>query len=134
MTFLIVHGYFLQGASSNLFVYHTCKSLVKLGHDVILVCQETDYWSFDIISEVLNFEEEDKSFRTVFKKESSFAGTCSLYRSNVGDILPVFLYEPQSTYNAKEMSFMSEKDLETYIHKNASAIDVVLSQHSIDII
>jgi len=83
---------------------------------------------------VLNFEEEDKSFRTVFKKESSFAGTCSLYRSNVGDILPVFLYEPQSTYNAKEMSFMSEKDLETYIHKNASAIDVVLSQHSIDII
>jgi glycosyltransferase involved in cell wall biosynthesis len=134
MKILIVHGCFLQGASSNLFVYHACKNLVRLGHDVILVCQETDHWSFDIISEVLHFEEKEKSFRTVFKRESSFPGTCSLYRPNIGDILPVFLYESQSTFVAKEMSFMPEKDLETYIHKNVIAVDTILSQQSIDAI
>ncbi len=134
MTFLIVHGYYLQGAGSNFFVYHTCKSLVELGHDVILVCQETSVWDYDIITEVWDYSSDQNQFILTLKRDQNHNGRCMLYRPFIGKNLPVFTYEDHKPFISRELCYMSDQDIAMYVKYNVHALEDILQHHSIDVL
>ncbi len=134
MTFLILHGYYLQGAGSNFFVYHTCKSLVELGHDVILVCQETAVWEYDIISEVWDYKTDQNKFTLTLKREQKHNGRCVLYRPFIGKNLPVFTYEDHQPFISRELCYMSDQDIAIYVNYNVRALQSIFDHHSIDVL
>ena len=47
MRVALVHGYFLHDSGSGIYVRELARSLVRLGHDVTLVCQERDPARYD---------------------------------------------------------------------------------------
>src|ERR687896_749412 len=51
MRIIMTHGYMLSGTGSNIYVQSLCRALVGAGHDVHLICQESDPLSYDFVGE-----------------------------------------------------------------------------------
>ncbi len=51
MKLLMAHGYMLSGSGSNVYVQNLCRGLVKVGHDVHLLCREPEPLRYDFVNE-----------------------------------------------------------------------------------
>jgi glycosyltransferase involved in cell wall biosynthesis len=126
MHIVIVHGYFLKGTGSNLFVRNICRELCKIGHQVSLFCQEKDISDIDFIEKAFEFDENNERYELFHDKETRYKGKCTLFRPNIHGLLPVFIYDRYEGYTAKEFPSCTQEELNCYIEYNRSAIDHVL--------
>ncbi len=49
MRVTLVHGYYLRDSGSGVYVRELARALVRLGHEVTLVCQEREPQRYDFI-------------------------------------------------------------------------------------
>jgi glycosyltransferase involved in cell wall biosynthesis len=101
---LIFHGYLLEGTGSNVYNARLAQALVDLGHEVHLLCQD----------------------RHPERHRFEGAGSCTLYRPDIGGLLPVYVADRYEGIEARPFADCSEAEVAFYIAANVAAVcDVV---------
>ena len=134
MQIVMVHGYFLKGTGSNLFVENSCRELCKMGHQVNLFCQENDPDQFDFIEKAFDFNNQNSQSWIVYQNETPYPGKCHLYRPNLNGFLPVYVYDDYQGYQVKTYTNCSKAEIESYLENNRRAIDTALISSQTDMV
>jgi glycosyltransferase involved in cell wall biosynthesis len=113
---IVWHGYLLEGTGSNIYTQHIARAWGRLGHEVVVVCQQLRAERFDLGPRV----------RTV--------------RPDVGPLLPVFVLDRYEGIEARHLADMSAAELDRYTAANVEAVraelaaaptDLVLANHAV---
>jgi glycosyltransferase involved in cell wall biosynthesis len=107
---LIWHGYLLGGTGSNVYTRSLSRSWSRLGHEVVVLCQEPRPESYDL-------------------------GGASVVRPDIGRRLPVFVLDRYEDVEAAYLQDLTPGERERYVERNAVALrehlpaDYVLVNH-----
>lgn len=126
----MTHGYLLTGSGSNVYVQNLCRALAKEGHTVHLLCQDTNPLDHDFADEWNTVSEsgiERKGGQT-----TPYPGRCAVYKPDIGDLLPVYVYDDYPGWRVKTFLDLSDDELENYVEKNAAAIRAVMEESEVD--
>jgi glycosyltransferase involved in cell wall biosynthesis len=107
------HGYLLEGTGSNIYTQHVARAWGRLGHDVVVVCQEPRPERFALGPNV------------------------EVVVPDVGPLLPVFVLDRYEGIEARHVADMTPVELDTFVERNARAVaeahggraDLVLANH-----
>jgi glycosyltransferase involved in cell wall biosynthesis len=107
------HGYLLEGTGSNIYTQHVARAWGRLGHDVVVVCQEPRPERFALGPNV------------------------HVVRPEVGPLLPVFVLDRYEGIEARHVADMTAGELDLFVDRNARAVaeaygggaDLVLANH-----
>ncbi|HZG62115.1 MAG TPA: glycosyltransferase, partial [Rubrobacteraceae bacterium] len=127
MKLLMTHGYMFSGSGSNVYVQNLCRALVRLGHQVHLLCQEPNPLSYDFVNE--HYRASEQGVTLLGEKASSYPGHCAVYQPEIGDLLPVYVYDDYPGWRVKTFLDLSEEEFEDYAAKNVAATQAAL-KHS----
>ncbi len=100
MRVLIFHGYMLRGTGSNIYNVNLAPALARLGHEVHLVCQDS---------------------------EVKIPGV-EIHVPDIGGLLPVYVKDPYPGFRVKTFDEMTEDELAHYIDANVAAVREVAEQ------
>src|SRR5215211_4393464 len=124
MRLLMTHGYLLSGTGSNVYVQNLCRALVKMGHEVHLLCQEPDPLSYDFVNE--HHRASGAGVEKLGEQAPSYPGFCAVYQPQIGDLLPVYVYDDYPGWRVKTFLGLTEAEFENYVTKNVAAVRAVL--------
>jgi len=139
----VVHGYFLHDSGSGIYVRELSRALVRLGHEVTLVCQDRQPERCDFIDAAYALDPGNTSLTLESRSEPGMAGTCRLVRPHLEGELLVYvegLFPPFSRENVHGFQNADPDTRERYISRNVTALrtvfeqwppDLVLAQHLI---
>jgi glycosyltransferase involved in cell wall biosynthesis len=111
MRIIIWHGYLLGGTGSNVYTRALAREWSRMGHEVVVVCQERHPEQYDL------------------------GGARVVVPDLPGGLLPVFVVDEYEGLRAKLLQDFSDAELEAYVAANAKALeellpaDVVLTNH-----
>lgn len=144
MRVAVVHGYFLHDSGSGIYVRELTRALVRLGHDVTLVCQERQPERCDFIDSSYVLDGANESLELQRETPRRFSGSCRLVRPDLAGELLVYVEEGRFPpfERAHVQAFqkapadMRERYLERNIHALRTTFDrfepeLVLAQHAI---
>jgi glycosyltransferase involved in cell wall biosynthesis len=124
MKLIMTHGYMFSGSGSNVYVQNLCRGLVREGHDVHLLCQEPKPLAYDFVNEYSTVDGSDIERQGA--QETSYPGHCSVYRPEIGDLLPVYVYDDYPGWRVKTFLDLTDEEFENYAERNAAALRAVL--------
>jgi glycosyltransferase involved in cell wall biosynthesis len=113
---ILWHGYLLEGTGSNIYTQHIARAWGRLGHDVVVVCQQRRADRFDLGPRV------------------------RVVRPDAGPLLPVFVLDRYEGIEARHVADMTAAELDRYTAANVAALraelaaaptDLVLANHAI---
>ncbi|HEX2728684.1 MAG TPA: glycosyltransferase family 4 protein [Rubrobacteraceae bacterium] len=120
----MTHGYLFSGSGSNVYVQNLCRALVREGHDVHLLCQEPAPLSYDFVNE--HRTANAKGTERLGKQETPYPGRCTVYNPEIGDLLPVYVYDDYPRWRVKTFLDLTDEEFESYVASNAAALHTVL--------
>ena len=126
MKLLMTHGYMLSGSGSNVYVQNLCRGLVKVGHDVHLLCQEPEPLRYDFVNE--HYGASGAGVEPLGEQETPYGGRCSVYNPGIGDLLPVYVYDDYPGWRVKTFLDLDEEELTRYVSGNVAALRTVLER------
>jgi len=130
----ILHGYMLEGSGSMLWTRSIIHALCKLGETVHLFGQENHPDIYDFISEAYLYE-ADGNIKTILKREKIYPGTCILHKPQLGETLPVFVWDHYEEFsNVVPMIDMSNDEIENYINRYVTVLSKVVKQYQIKVL
>ena len=100
MRVLLFHGYMLRGTGSNIYNASLAAALVRLGHEVHLLCQD---------------------------REVEIEGV-EIHNPDIGGLLPVYVKDPYEGFEVKAFPELSDDELGFYIEANVDAVRAVASR------
>jgi glycosyltransferase involved in cell wall biosynthesis len=130
---LIFHGYLLRGTGSNVYNAELARSLVGLGHEVHLLCQDADAARYDFVDAVGRW---CRGRLTVERLREPVR--CTAYLPDIGPVLPVYVADHYDGFDARPFPSLTDEQVERYIGLNAAAVrdvaaaaepDVALANH-----
>ena len=124
MRLIMTHGYSLSGTGSNIYVQSLCRALVNEGHDVHLLCQDPDPLSFDFVSKAATVDAP--GIKDLGEQETPYQGLCVVYRPEIGDLLPVYVYDEYPGWRVKTFLDLTQEELDNYLRRNVEALKAVL--------
>src|SRR5436190_11108998 len=83
---LIFHGYLLRGTGSNVYNASLVSALVKLGHEVHLLCQDSHAGELPFVDAVGRFDGAGLEVETIREPVR-----CTAYLPDIGRTLPVYV-------------------------------------------
>ncbi len=110
MRILLWHGYLLGGTGSNVYTRALAREWSRLGHDVVVFCQEPHPERHDV-------------------------GSARVVRPDVGGLLPVFVIDRYEGYQVKLLQDCTRAELDGWVEANAIAVrrelpaDLVFCNH-----
>lgn len=119
----MTHGYMLSGSGSNVYVQNLCRALVRRGHEVHLLCQEPNPLDCDFVDEH-SAVSPDGIYR-LGKQDTPYEGCCAVYRPEIGDLLPVYVYDDYPGWRVKTFLDLVDEELEAYVQRNVRATRLV---------
>src|SRR3712207_1682473 len=121
---IMTHGYMFSGSGSNVYVQNLCRALVREGHDVHLLCQEPDPLDYDFVTQysIINNENIEQQG----EQETPYHGRCSVYGPEIGDLLPVYVYDEYPGWRVKTFLDLTDEEFENYLERNIQALRSVL--------
>jgi glycosyltransferase involved in cell wall biosynthesis len=132
---LIFHGYLLRGTGSNIYNAELARTLVDLGHEVHLFCQEERPEEFGFVDAVGRWRGGDLDVEVTRQP-----ARCTAYVPDIGGVLPLYVADKYEGFDARPFPELSEAEVERYIAANAAAVrdvvaavepDVALANHLI---
>lgn len=126
MNLIMTHGYMFSGSGSNVYVQNLCRALVREGQDVHLICQEPDPLSYDFVDE--HRAANANGTKTLGEQETLYPGRCVVYNPDIGDLLPVYVYDDYPRWRVKTFLDLTDEELENYVERNAAALRAVLEE------
>jgi glycosyltransferase involved in cell wall biosynthesis len=124
MRLIMTHGYMLSGTGSNVYVQNLCRSLVREGHDVHLLCQEPKPLAYDFVNECSTVDDNDVERQG--EQETPYPGRCSVYRPEIGGLLPVYVYDDYPGWRVKTFLDLTDEEFANYVGRNVAALRAVL--------
>ena len=133
MRILIFHGYLLRGTGSNVYNASLAAALVRLGHEVHLLCQEPAPGEFEFVDAVGDWE--SGRLRVAALRDPP---RCTVYRPDIGALLPVYVADRYEGILARPFQDLSAEELDLYLERNVAAVaevaeragpDVALANH-----
>jgi glycosyltransferase involved in cell wall biosynthesis len=124
MRTIMTHGYMLSGTGSNVYVQSLCRALVGEGHDLHVICQEPDPLSFDFVNEHATVD--GGVVHEQGEQETPFPGRCTVYVPDIGDLLPVYVYDDYEGWRVKTFLDLTQEELDNYLDRNVEAVRGVL--------
>lgn len=132
MRVLIFHGYLLRGTGSNVYNANVARALAGLGHDVHLLCQDREAGSLAWIDAVGRWERGELRVEQA-AGSSPGAGSITAYLPDIGGVLPLYVADEYSGFDARPFEDLSEAEVEAYIAANVAAVgDVAAAAGGID--
>lgn len=128
---LIFHGYLLGGTGSNVYNARLAAALAGLGHEVHLLCQERHPEKHEFIDAAGSWETGELEIAELpaaggrAGREPGRAGRVTVYRPELGGLLPVYVADRYEGLEAKTFAECSEAELEAYIAANVGALEEV---------
>src|SRR5215211_745402 len=110
MKVLIWHGYLLGGTGSNVYTRALARAWARLGHEVVVFCQEPNPQEYDL-------------------------GGATVVRPRVDGPLPVFVLDRYEDMEARYLPDLSRAEREHFVAQNAAAVrehlptDFLLTNH-----
>ncbi len=124
MRVLLFHGYLLRGTGSNVYNANLARALSRLGHDVQLLCQDTEAAELGWIDAVGTWEGDDFAVAST-GGSSPGSGSITAYRPEIGGLLPVYVPDSYAGFEVKTFTDLTEAELERYIELNVAAVCAV---------
>lgn len=133
MRVLIFHGYLLSGTGSNVYNARLAEALVRLGHEVHLLCQDRHPERQPFVDVVADWDEGELRLRGL-----RGPGRCTVYRPGIGGLLPVYVPDRYEGVQARSFLECSDAELAAYVDANVQAVrevaervrpDVALANH-----
>jgi len=122
---LIFHGYLLGGTGSNVYNARLAEALVRLGHDVHLLCQERHPEQHAFVTQAGDWDEGHLQLQTL--RAAGGEGSATVYRPDIGGLLPVYVADRYEGVEAKTFAQCSEAEVARYIEANVAAVREVLA-------
>ncbi len=120
--FLIFHGYLLGGTGSNVYNARLAEALVRLGHEVHLLSQDRHPEEQPFVDAVGDWD--DRALRVRPLREEV---RCTVYRPNIGGLLPVYVADRYEGIEARTFAQCSEQEVSDYVDANIAAVAEVLA-------
>lgn len=127
MRVLVFHGYLLHGTGSNVYNANLAAALVGLGHEVELVCQERSAPTLDFVGAVGDWDSGE------LEVERVGAPACTVYRPNIGGLLPVYVLDDYEGVQARLFADLTDAELEGYIEANVEAVAEIVARARPDV-
>jgi glycosyltransferase involved in cell wall biosynthesis len=121
---IVTHGYMLSGTGSNVYVQNLCRGLTREGHDVHLLCQEPEPLAYDFVDEYCTIDAD--GIERQGEQETSYPGHCTVYRPEIGRLLPVYVYDEYPGWRVKTFLDLTDEEFENYAERNVEALRAVL--------
>ncbi|HEX8393777.1 MAG TPA: glycosyltransferase [Longimicrobium sp.] len=127
----ILHGYLLEGSGSNLWTRSIVDSLCRQGETVHLMAQENHPERYGFISEA-RFYRADGTVETRFRRAPSTSGCCILHQPDLGDTLPVYVWDRYEQYpNVIPLVDLTDEQVEDYLERNTRALLDIVRENGI---
>ena len=129
MRVLIFHGYLLGGTGSNVYNARLARALVGLGHEVHLLCQERHPEEHRFIDAAGEWDSGTLKVRELAGPREpvpgSVAGRCTIYRPDIGGLLPVYVADRYEGIEARTFAECTDEQVARYIEANVQAVGEV---------
>jgi glycosyltransferase involved in cell wall biosynthesis len=125
---LIFHGYLLSGTGSNVYNARLAEALVRLGHDVHLLSQDRHAEELEFVDSLGDWDEGQLRVREIRLEragrvgERDGTGRCTVYRPNIGGLLPVYVADSYEGIQARTFADCSDEEIAGYIDANVAAV------------
>lgn len=129
MRILLWHGYLLAGSGSNLYTSNIARIFRRTGHDVLLLCQERNAGEFNFVDAQGDFAADNRSFEVTPTRAEPSRGRLRLARPNIGEVLPVYVYDEYEGFTAKRFVDLTDGELERYTSSNIRALVTAIEEH-----
>ncbi|MBI5311014.1 MAG: glycosyltransferase family 4 protein [Actinobacteria bacterium] len=132
MRVLIFHGYLLRGTGSNVYNAELARALAAAGHDVHLLCQDRTPEELPFVDAVGEWGGGGLSVRAIDRVRPDGWGSCTVYRPDIGGLLPVYVADRYEGFTAKTFPELTDDELNAYLAANIAAVRDVCAAASPD--
>jgi glycosyltransferase involved in cell wall biosynthesis len=136
---LIFHGYLLSGTGSNVYNARLAQALVAQGHEVHLLCQERHPERCEFASAAGDWDSGELTVRPLVDGvggdepardrmaygAAAARGSCTLYRPDIGRLLPVYVQDRYEGLDARTFAGCSDAEVAAYVQANVEAVGQV---------
>lgn len=135
MKILLWHGYLLTGTGSNVYSANIASSWRRGGHDVLVMCQERHPDVLDFVDAYGVVDGKKSALDTTpVPGVAAGRGRCRVVRPDIGDLLPVYVYDSYDGIEAKTFVDLSDEELIDYTNRNVTALTAVIGTFQPDVI
>lgn len=120
----MTHGYMLSGTGSNVYVQNLCRALVRVGHEVHLVCQEEHALDYDFVDR--HASADGRGIEGLGGQKTPYSGRCVVYNPCIDGLLPVYVYDDYPGWRVKTFLDLTGEELRNYLARNVEAVGAVL--------
>jgi glycosyltransferase involved in cell wall biosynthesis len=125
---LVFHGYLLGGTGSNVYNARLAAAFVAQGHEVHLLSQDRHPESQPFVEAVGDWDENALRVRAVREVGAADAGSCTVYRPNIGDLLPVYVADRYDGIRARTFAECSDAQIAHYVEANVAAVEELVER------
>ncbi|HUA73857.1 MAG TPA: glycosyltransferase family 4 protein [Solirubrobacteraceae bacterium] len=141
MRILVFHGYLLAGTGSNVYNARLAAAFVAQGHEVHLLCQDRHPERQAFVDAMGDWDAgalQVRELRAPRGDGVAGTGSCTVYRPDIGGLLPVYVADRYEGVEARTFAECSEAEVEAYVEANVAAVrelagrvspDVALANH-----
>jgi glycosyltransferase involved in cell wall biosynthesis len=119
---LVFHGYLLAGTGSNVYNARLAAAFVKLGHEVHLLSQDRHAERQSFVDAVGDWDTGELQVRDVRPADAGTPVRCTVYRPNIGGLLPVYVADRYEGIEARTFAECSDEQVARYIEANVLAV------------
>src|SRR5215210_8619768 len=130
----LLHGWLLEGSGSNLWTRSIITALCRSGETVQLVCQENHPDRYEAIAEAYRHGLSGEVKQTLVR-ETPYTGKCILHQPEIGETLPVFVWDHYEEYErVVPMIQLPDDEIERFIERNVRVVQQIVESHPISAI
>ena len=130
MKIALFHGYELIGSGSNEYNRYLAQSFIKLGHQVCLICRETQAERFSFIDKLVQWDSQGRTQTSQLREGTQ----CVMHYIPYGNVYPVYLTDKQRQGNVKSFSELSDQELDNFIALNEHLLDLIIALEKPDVV
>ena len=136
MRILIFHGYLLGGTGSNVYNARLAEALVRLGHEVHLLCQERHPEQHGFLAAAGDWDSGELRVRSLRDGVEEGVGTgeapgagktppagrAVAYRPDIGGLLPLYVADRYEGVRALTFAECTPEQIDDYLRANVAAV------------
>lgn len=130
MRVLYWHGWLLEGTGSNVYSARVAAAWRRAGHEVVLLCQQPHAERFDFVDAWGTIDRA--GVHLAGEERSGSDGRVVVLRPDIGELLPVFVYDAYEGFEVKRFVDLTPGELDAYLERNVAALATVASWRRAD--
>lgn len=134
MRILLWHGYLLSGSGSNVYTANVARVWREQGHDVLLLCQDGHAGELPSVDEYGEFTPDNDAYVCAPTGAAPAKGRLRVARPAIGEILPVYVWDPYEGFTAKLFTDLDDAELAHYVRVNVDALTTAVTDFRPDVV